>query len=982
MRKGQNFYFSEKLKTQKLYNVGHLKSCSENILRLSDNEIPKCINIFMKNKKDFDKSKGELMSYLNKDENEIKELFNSINDVLHFLYSGNVGFLSQDMTKPQIFKLHKSLLEEENPVVALNKLFNGIGENNFKLPEEGILYPDEEDQRNLFQRQLVIESISFRLSWEIKQQMDRYLLQTGSYSSTIISHLIDLNLPVFTELVDKERSRCIGLLQNETAMKNSDSYASTVVKFSAEKLAVITLQEIFRVIGKVILDKRKQLDDERVTNFEKSMCVIPIRTLVTDLANTIGKELLFDVNYQAYLRSDAKRKVDKSEYFKRFKKKYIYSHVLYRDIESLVPHSDLMKLAQCLVYYLKINLKYSMSKSGERLSNILKYQPIRKALNKKINTFILDDKFIDIFSKSLDEDDLKFIHMDRALPLVYKPAKWQDMDLGAYYSKPCLLVKFENNSIHERALRYSDMSKIYEVIEYLSNNPWKINKRLLAVVEKIWENGGNAAYMPERFGDNKAATKTFEFQRDESRNMKNKQFFQNEIQKQYDKLSLKSDFILKLQVARAFKDVGKIYFPQQMDFRGRVYPIPPHLNHIGNDLCRSLLIFSENKPLGKRGLRWLKIHLANKMGKDKLPMDDRVAYVDDNLALMEKILRDPVKNRDWEEFDDGWQALSIMQELDLALKSDFPEDFYSGMPIHQDGTCNGLQHYAALGRDFDGAFEVNLVDRDKPGDIYTKVCSLVIEKLKKEVETNQNEKADLSNELLTIIKRKVVKQTVMTTVYGVTFIGAKDQIKKQLREYIADIDTLNKASIFLAKLTLESVGDLFNSANKIKSWLISCAEKMSKQGEPVSWITPLGFPATQPYRREENISNYIETTSKIKNFSHFEDTKIHVMKQKTAFPPNFVHSMDSTHMMLTALRMKEKGLNFASVHDSFWTHAIDLDVMNIELREQFVSLYSGNVLEGLKESFENRFPDLQFEEIPEKGNLDLNNILTSTYFFS
>ena len=32
------------------------------------------------------------------------------------------------------------------------------------------------------------------------------------------------------------------------------------------------------------------------------------------------------------------------------------------------------------------------------------------------------------------------------------------------------------------------------------------------------------------------------------------------------------------------------------------------------------------------------------------------------------------------------------------------------------------------------------------------------------------------------VTRKVVKQTVMTNVYGVTFIGAKRQVLKQLRE--------------------------------------------------------------------------------------------------------------------------------------------------------------------------------------------------------
>ena len=32
------------------------------------------------------------------------------------------------------------------------------------------------------------------------------------------------------------------------------------------------------------------------------------------------------------------------------------------------------------------------------------------------------------------------------------------------------------------------------------------------------------------------------------------------------------------------------------------------------------------------------------------------------------------------------------------------------------------------------------------------------------------------------VKRKIVKQTVMTSVYGVTFIGARKQIRRQLKD--------------------------------------------------------------------------------------------------------------------------------------------------------------------------------------------------------
>jgi hypothetical protein len=38
-----------------------------------------------------------------------------------------------------------------------------------------------------------------------------------------------------------------------------------------------------------------------------------------------------------------------------------------------------------------------------------------------------------------------------------------------------------------------------------------------------------------------------------------------------------------------------------------------------------------------------------------------------------------------------------------------------------------------------------------------------------------------------------------------------------------------------------------------------------------------------------------------------------VKRQRTAFPPNFVHSLDGSHMMMTAVACKEAGLNFAGL---------------------------------------------------------------------
>lgn len=92
--------------------------------------------------------------------------------------------------------------------------------------------------------------------------------------------------------------------------------------------------------------------------------------------------------------------------------------------------------------------------------------------------------------------------------------------------------------------------------------------------------------------------------------------------------SLRCDLNIKLAIADQFVD-KEFYFPYNMDFRGRAYPVPPNLNHLGSDLCRGILVFAEKKPLGANGLRWLKIQLANLFGKDKVSFDGRVEWVEE-----------------------------------------------------------------------------------------------------------------------------------------------------------------------------------------------------------------------------------------------------------------------------------------------------------------------------------------------------------------
>lgn len=100
------------------------------------------------------------------------------------------------------------------------------------------------------------------------------------------------------------------------------------------------------------------------------------------------------------------------------------------------------------------------------------------------------------------------------------------------------------------------------------------------------------------------------------------------------------------------------------------------------------------------------------------------------------------------------------------------------------------------------------------------------------------------------VTRKVIKQTVMTSVYGVTFIGARKQIQRQLKDKrIFDTNgELYAASRYMAKITIKCIGDLFRDANNIKEWFAKSAKVVAHTGDSVKWVTPLGLPCVQPYK--------------------------------------------------------------------------------------------------------------------------------------
>lgn len=458
--------------------------------------------------------------------------------------------------------------------------------------------------------------------------------------------------------------------------------------------------------------------------------------------------------------------------------------------------------------------------------------------------------------------------------------------------------------------------------------------------------------------------------------------------------SLRTEALYRLSMAQHLR--GRIFWlPHNMDFRGRTYPFPPHFNHLGSDLARALLEFAQGRPLGPQGLNWLKIHLVNLTGlKKHESLQARRDLADE---LMEDILDSadrPMTGRKWwMEADEPWQTLACCMEIARAVRAPDPTAYVSHFPVHQDGSCNGLQHYAALGRDSAGAASVNLMPSDLPQDVYSGVAAQVEVFRRQDAEQGMR----VAQVLEGFISRKVVKQTVMTVVYGVTRYGGRLQIERRLRE-LQDFpqEFVWEASHYLVRQVFNSLQEMFSGTRSIQRWLTDSARLIAHMGSAVEWVTPLGIPIIQPYHRDSKVT--IKGGLQNLSFNSSVDTsqKPNTLKQKNGFPPNFIHSLDSSHMMLTALHCYRKGLTFVSVHDCFWTHAADVAVMNQVCREQFVQLHSQPILHDLSRFLRNRFcSDPRASKniwasrlmdtllsVPKPGTFDLEQVKHSTYFFS
>lgn len=464
------------------------------------------------------------------------DIFKHMKNILEFMDKSNKGLLTGDFCEELIFSIKKTLerhkkdieeisfdKDEEKKNTIINFIYEEICQSSFglwlfKLPIKGIPHPDFENPRNLFERQLLLEDESNEVAIEKFLTVYEDLQNFGlSYNLKFARKYIIDWFPNLTKVIKDEQDLCVGGDQKG----DRRFYGPFLTKLSAEKLSLLSLTELMKAILKLTQTRKDDKDTEPTV--ASNPYFIISKLLFDSIGRAANAQLIFDYeeeilkahernsnrenkeNMRGNSGKDQKQEkeaVDKEE--TKIKPK-ISSKMLKKRLSTAlfnnigIPPDIQIKIGSLMVYFMKETIKIK----NEYGFFIPLVSPgyVRSILSKNNHVGVLniDETFLLNIMSKVDKNNSLFVQLDRCLPMIYKPAPWQDYEIGGYYQKPTNLMRMQESIIQENSVKFSDLHKIFNVLDLISETPWRINKRILDVVEMMWEEGGGVGEIPKRF---------------------------------------------------------------------------------------------------------------------------------------------------------------------------------------------------------------------------------------------------------------------------------------------------------------------------------------------------------------------------------------------------------------------------------------------------------------------------------------------------
>lgn len=556
-----------------------------------------------------------------------------------------------------------------------------------------------------------------------------------------------------------------------------------------------------------------------------------------------------------------------------------------------------------------------------------------------------------LLKDELMKDALAFSPM--AWPMLIPPRDWSSIQAGGYLTNEVMkgheMVRRGDGALIQgnspllflnrlQKVAYALNPFVVEVAEILMERGYKIGKFTpiveLPLPNKPWDIADN---VEARHAYRRAAAETMN---------ENAASFKRSCRTR-----------MTMQTVQIFKEKDKFYLPWSFDYRGRAYPIPAFLTPQDTDFGKSLLKFYESSFMTPEAEAWLGFQVATTYGLDKATMDERHNWVKANEKLISCVATDPLGNLcEWEGASEPWQFLAACEEY-FACVIDCSRSWTS-LPVAIDATCSGLQILSGLAKDHSTAQLVNVLPGDEPQDAYKVVA--------------ETAKPKLPGHLAALLDRKVTKRTVMTIPYNATKHSNRQYIRDALKEKGAEFTP--EELTLIVNAVREAMYEVVPGPMRVMDWIKEEVGAAFKRGaDHLEWKTPSGFIVKQNRRKRviERIKLQILGRCDINLTTGLEGPDVNGHRSSTA--PNLIHSLDASLLHLAFLKFNAP---FTVIHDSVLCRATDMGELNRVVRETYYELFAnGNFLLDFAKAIGAE------TEPPIIGDLDLESVLESTYFF-
>ena len=415
---------------------------------------------------------------------------------------------------------------------------------------------------------------------------------------------------------------------------------------------------------------------------------------------------------------------------------------------------------------------------------------------------------------------------------------------------------------------------------------------------------------------------------------------------------------------------------------------------------------------------------------DKFTLEDRVRWTNENMEVIIAAGRERV-------FADG--AEKPVTFLACCIEWGGIEDadnigipFYSRLPVGIDGSNNGWQHLGAISKDTRTGELVGLVAREIQKDFYVttakqlleiddpKLNAMPMKHIRKGVSKRgsmtraysagaskiainmwfdcRSEEYDIKYEITEddcsawareLVKAidKVCPGPLQTMKYmqnlAAYHIGTYEKYrdgKPAVSEYGAvqdELKTLWTKRLREPELMTDEDFDRIDQLTEESKEFYSVLVK-GNGAELIDWVTPSGFPVMyKAYREDKFKCKGTINGQRVNHVMRIASTSPDVRKFMSGISPNYVHSLDASHMANTIDQWEG---TFGAIHDSFSTHASDVEDLLYKTKKLFVEMYdTENYFDTIRKDITGRTDDI---EQPELGSLNIQEVYDSDYFFA